>query len=38
VERNGEKIDPVHFFYNDLKPEDFDRMVKMAEAGNQSFD
>lgn len=38
VERNGEKIDPVHFFYNDLKAEDFDRMVKMAEAGNQSFD
>jgi murein DD-endopeptidase MepM/ murein hydrolase activator NlpD len=38
VERNSEKIDPVHFFYNDLKAEDFDRMVKMAEAGNQSFD
>lgn len=38
VERNGEKIDPIHFFYNDLKPEDFERMVQLAAQGNQSFD
>jgi murein DD-endopeptidase MepM/ murein hydrolase activator NlpD len=38
IERKGEKIDPIHFFYNDLKPEDFERMVKIAQAGNQSFD
>lgn len=38
VEKSGEKIDPIHFFYNDLKPEDFDRMVQMAQAGNQAFD
>lgn len=38
VEKNNEKIDPIHFFYNDLKAEDFERMVKIAQAGNQSFD
>jgi murein DD-endopeptidase MepM/ murein hydrolase activator NlpD len=38
VEKGSEKLDPIHFFYNDLKPEDFERMVKMAAAGNQSFD
>ncbi len=38
VERKGEKMDPIHFFYNDLKPEDFERMVKISQASNQSFD
>lgn len=38
VERNGEKQDPVHFFYNDLKAEDFERLVKIAGASNQAFD
>lgn len=38
VEKNGEKIDPIHFFYNDLKPDEFERMVSIAQAGNQSFD
>lgn len=38
VEKNGEKIDPIHFFYNDIKPDEYERMVKIAQAGNQSFD
>ncbi len=38
VEKNGEKLDPIHFFYNDLKAEDYDRLVKIAGAGNQAFD
>jgi murein DD-endopeptidase MepM/ murein hydrolase activator NlpD len=38
VEKNGEKLDPIHFFYNDLKAEDFERLVKIASANNQSFD
>lgn len=38
VEKSGEKIDPIHFFYNDLSPADFERLVKIAQAGNQSFD
>ncbi|MCC6288623.1 MAG: M23 family metallopeptidase [Chitinophagaceae bacterium] len=38
VHKNGQHIDPIYFFYNDLTPEQFDRILKMAAAGNQSFD
>lgn len=38
VHKNGNPIDPVYFFYNDLTPEQFDRILKMAASGNQSFD
>jgi len=38
VIKNGNKIDPIYFFYNDLTPEQFDRLLKVAAASNQSFD
>lgn len=38
VHKNGEKIDPIYFFYNDLSPEQFDQILKKAAASNQSFD
>lgn len=38
VHKNGREINPVYFFYNDLTPEQFDRLLKIAAAGNQSFD
>ena len=38
VHKNGEKIDPVYFFYNDLSPEQFDLLLKRAAASNQSMD
>jgi murein DD-endopeptidase MepM/ murein hydrolase activator NlpD len=38
VHKNGVKMDPVYFFYNDLSPEQFDRLLKKAAASNQSFD
>lgn len=38
VIKNGNKIDPIYFFYNDLTPEQFDRLLKAAAASNQSFD
>jgi murein DD-endopeptidase MepM/ murein hydrolase activator NlpD len=38
VRKNGNKIDPVYFFYNDLSPEQFDRLLKQAAASNQSLD
>jgi murein DD-endopeptidase MepM/ murein hydrolase activator NlpD len=38
VRKNKRHIDPIYFFYNDLTPEQFDRIVKMAVSGNQSFD
>lgn len=38
VHKNGRKLDPVYFFYNDLTPEQFNEMLKRAQASNQSFD
>jgi murein DD-endopeptidase MepM/ murein hydrolase activator NlpD len=38
VIRNNDKIDPIHFFYNDIKPEEYEQMVRIASAGNQSMD
>ncbi|HEX6190977.1 MAG TPA: M23 family metallopeptidase [Chitinophagaceae bacterium] len=38
VHKNGNKIDPVYFFYNDLGPEQFDAILKRAAASNQSLD
>jgi murein DD-endopeptidase MepM/ murein hydrolase activator NlpD len=38
VIKNGQKIDPVHFFFNDLTATDYERMVRIAAANNQSFD
>ncbi len=38
VHKNGHPIDPVYFFYNDLTPEQYDRILKQAAAGNQSLD
>lgn len=38
VHKNGRKLDPVYFFYNDLTPEQYDRLLKMSSSSNQSFD
>ena len=38
VHKNGEKIDPIYFFYNDLTPAQFDLLLKKAAASNQSLD
>jgi murein DD-endopeptidase MepM/ murein hydrolase activator NlpD len=38
VHKNGEAVDPVYFFYNDLSPEQFDRLLKLASTANQSID
>jgi len=38
VHRNGEPVDPVYYFYNDITPEQYDRLLKLASASNQSFD
>ncbi len=38
VRKNGQKVDPIYFFYNDLTPEQFDLLLKKAAASNQSFD
>jgi murein DD-endopeptidase MepM/ murein hydrolase activator NlpD len=38
VHRNGIAVDPIYYFYNDLTPAQFDRILKLAAASNQSFD
>ncbi len=38
VHKNNRKLDPVYFFYNDLTPEQFNEMLRRAQASNQSFD
>ncbi len=38
VHKNGNPVDPIFYFYNDLSPEQFDRLLKLAAAGNQSLD
>lgn len=38
VHKGGQPVDPVYYFYNDLSPEQYDRLLKMAAAANQSFD
>ncbi len=34
VHINGQEVDPVYFFYNDLTPEQFDRILKIASTGS----
>ena len=38
VRKNGNALDPIYYFYNDLSPEQFDRILKKAAASNQSLD
>ncbi len=38
VIKNGQKIDPINFFFNDLTPDDYDKVRTMASQQNQSFD
>lgn len=38
VHKNGSKLDPVYFFYNDISPDQYDRLLKQAASSNQSFD
>lgn len=39
VHVNGREVNPVHFFYNDLTPEEYDQLLKIAATGSaKSFD
>lgn len=38
VHRNTNPVDPVYYFYNDLTPEQYDRLLKLAQTANQSLD
>ncbi len=38
VEKNGQKINPIHFFHSDISAEGYERLLEAAENANQSFD
>lgn len=38
VHKDGKKINPVNFYYNDLTPEQYEKMLIIASQYNQSFD
>jgi murein DD-endopeptidase MepM/ murein hydrolase activator NlpD len=38
VIRNGEKVNPINFYYNDLSPEQYQVMLELASKSTQSYD
>ena len=38
VIKNGVKINPINFFFNDLSPAEYEKMLEMSQQVNQSFD
>ncbi len=38
VWKNGTKLNPISFFFNDLSPEQYEQMLKIADQSNQAFD
>ncbi len=38
VIKDGKKINPVNFYYNDLNPNEYEKMLEIASQNNQSFD
>jgi murein DD-endopeptidase MepM/ murein hydrolase activator NlpD len=38
VIKNGIKINPINFFYNDLTPEEYQSLIEKSSQASQSFD
>ncbi len=38
VHKNGEPVNPVHFYYNDLSPAEYKQMIEISSRSSQSFD
>lgn len=38
VKKDGKKVNPAHYFFNDLSPEQYDELLERASEANQSFD
>lgn len=34
---NGQHVDPVHYFYNDLSPDEYEKVLELASIDNQSL-
>lgn len=38
VRNNGMRVDPIHYFFMELSPSDYQRIIRIAQSGMQSFD
>ncbi len=38
VRHNRMRVDPIHYFFMELSPEEYQRIMRIAESGMQSFD
>ncbi len=38
VHKNGEKVNPINYYFNDLSPEEYEQMIEFASQPTQSFD
>jgi len=38
VEKNGKKVNPIHYFHSDLTAAEFEKMIEISKNINQSFD
>lgn len=38
VRYNGIRIDPIHYFFMELTPDEYQRIIRIAQSGMQSFD
>lgn len=38
VRLNGMRVDPIHYFFMELTPTEYQRLMRIARSGMQSFD
>ncbi len=38
VHKNGEKVNPINYYFNDLSPEEYEKMIEVSSQPTQSFD
>lgn len=38
VEKNGEKVNPIHYYHTDLSPAQYERLLKMSQNSFKAFD
>ena len=38
VMKGGEKMNPINYYYNDLTPEQYQKLIQLSEQSSQSFD
>lgn len=38
VRNNGMRVDPIHYFFMELSPTEYQRLMRIAQSGMQSFD